>query len=224
MRVIRLPVGPIQANCYILVSDRPGRAALPEAVVIDPGDEGERIYDQLVQLGVDLKFIVNTHGHVDHIGGNAFLKEKLPGARIAVHRLDVQALTDPALNLSTFVFQGDRGVLSPPCDLPLEEGDELSFGGDSLAVIHTPGHTPGSICLLHRDGPGEDVLFTGDTLFRDGIGRTDLVGGNERELLRSIEDKLFILAGDTVIYPGHGPESTIGREKASWGRTSWSGR
>jgi len=173
-----------------------------EACLIDPGASPGEIKKYIRENSLDLKFIINTHGHGDHIAANGSF-----GVPICIHRLDKDFLTDAGLNLSSaFLFR----VTSPEASRLLEEGDEIALGRLKFKVIHTPGHTPGSITLL-VDG----VAFTGDTLFRFGVGRSDFDHGDEGALFRSINKKLLVLDGDTVIYPGHGESSTIKEELES---------
>lgn len=195
-------VGSMQVNCYIL-----GCPRTSEAIVIDPGDEPERIKKRLNARGLKLKFIVNTHGHADHIGANVAL-----GAPVYIHRLDAEFLTKPQLNLSAMF--GLPITLPMPAKL-LEEGQKLEAGQISLKVIHTPGHTPGGICL-----DAGEFIFTGDTLFAQGIGRSDFPYASEEDLLSSIRERLLILPDKTVIYPGHGPCSTIGEERILYEKAS----
>ena len=197
--VHRLVVSPFETNCYIAADE-----STREALIIDPGDEAHLISDAIYGCDVTVIGIVNTHGHADHIGSNAALKGEFD-CPIMIHRLDAPMLTDPQANLSASL---GPGLVSCPPDRLLAEGDEIAVGGLMLKVIHTPGHTPGGICLY-----GEGVLFSGDTLFMDGIGRTDFPGGSQRQLMDSIRTKLLVLPEETIVYPGHGPNTTIGREK-----------
>jgi len=183
------------ANCYI-VGDRKDKSAL----LIDPGGEPARIKDALKESELNLKFIINTHGHGDHILGNSYFD-----VPVYIHRLDKDFLTDPGKNLS-----GMFGLFLKTSKAArlLEDGEKVLLDNLEFDIIHTPGHTPGGISIK-LDG----VVFTGDTLFAGGIGRTDLPEGNEGLLFKSIKERLFALDDDTIIYPGHGPESTIGEEK-----------
>lgn len=193
----RIVVGPIETNCYLLAD-----AASRQALIIDPGEAPERIIKRLEYKTLKPIAIVNTHGHVDHIMANQALKTvyKIP---IYIHENDNEFLTDPALNYSQYV---GGGLTLPPADIKLKEGDIIDVGGLTVQVYHTPGHTPGGICLLC-----EDLLFTGDTLFCGSIGRTDLPGGDDETLTNSL--KLFSkLPKELKVYPGHGPESTIAQE------------
>jgi glyoxylase-like metal-dependent hydrolase (beta-lactamase superfamily II) len=199
MHVKRIVVGPLASNCYLVRCSDNG-----EALVIDPGAEPEVILKQLEMEGLTLRYIINTHGHGDHIGANAALKE-LTGAAILIHAGDAPMLTSAVKNLSAWL---DGGIVSPPADRTLADGDELRCGDIVFKVLATPGHTPGGISIL---GPG--VVFTGDTLFQGSIGRTDFPGGSFTVLLKSIREKLLILPDETLVYPGHGPATSIGREK-----------
>ncbi|MEW6106443.1 MAG: MBL fold metallo-hydrolase [Bacillota bacterium] len=201
IRTVR--VGALDTNCYIVGCERSRKA-----LVIDPGAEPERIVAALRADILECEVIVNTHGHVDHIAANGAVKAAT-GAAIAIHAQDARALVDPSVNLSILAMPGARGIESPRADRLLAEGDEVVAGSVRLRVVHTPGHTPGSISLV-----GDGVVFSGDTLFADGgIGRTDFPGGSYDSLVRSIEEKLFSLPDETVVYPGHGPSTTIGRER-----------
>ncbi len=180
-----------------------------EALVIDPAANIDGIIAQASQNNLNIKYIVNTHGHVDHISGNTDMKEKT-GAQIVIHESDADMLTStPAMVLRMF-----GAKQSPTADRTVRDGDIISVGGISLKVLHTPGHSPGSMSL-HTDG----YVFTGDTLFVGGVGRTDLPGGSGQVMARSIQEKLCTLPDDTKVMPGHNyggaPTSTIGREKTS---------
>lgn len=190
-------VGPIQTNCYLLIDSRSKKC-----LVIDPGDEAEKIIgeirkDKLIPTG-----IINTHGHYDHIGANSALKKQF-NIPISIHKLDTDCLVNPKKNLSGFVGISEK---SPPADKLLEEGDIIDFEGNQLKVIHTPGHTKGGICLI-----GDGFVFTGDTLFCEFVGRTDLPDGDEETLKKSLE-KLKKLPSEYKIYPGHDNQCTIGGE------------
>jgi glyoxylase-like metal-dependent hydrolase (beta-lactamase superfamily II) len=191
-------VGPMQANCYILECDET-RAA----VVVDPGDDGAQILNFLDENQLQLKLIVNTHAHIDHIAANLDLKEKT-SAPLCIHSADADMLVNPEKNLSFFI---GRPVSSPDSDRLLANGDVLEAGTIHLKVIHTPGHSPGSICLL-----GDGFIITGDLLFAGGIGRYDFPGSSYEELMTSLR-KVMMLDDDLIIYPGHGPRSTIGEER-----------
>jgi hydroxyacylglutathione hydrolase len=192
-------VGPMQVNCYILASAE----GLP-AIIIDPGDQERKISKILDKHKLRPKFIINTHGHYDHIGCD----DKF-GAPVYIHRSDLALLKDPQLNLSG-VFGFGFSVKSEI--KILEDNQNIELQGLILKVLHIPGHTPGGVALLMIK-PAEKIVFTGDTLFCHGIGRSDLEGGDESLLIQSIKEKLLTLPDDTVIYPGHGPSSIIGEEK-----------
>jgi glyoxylase-like metal-dependent hydrolase (beta-lactamase superfamily II) len=181
--IIRLTVGPIQANCYIVGCKKTG-----EAVVIDPGGDVSRIVSEIVKKKFTVRYILNTHGHWDHTAGNDELKE-ITKAPLLIHRADAGGLHERPEGL-------------------LEEGQEILFGTWTLRVLHTPGHTPGGVSFF---SPG--VVFTGDTLFAGSIGRTDLPGGNYTALIQGVRHKLLSLDERVRVYPGHGPPSTIAEEK-----------
>lgn len=201
IKVIMMTVGPIQGNCY-LVYDEETR----ECMVIDPGAEGARIAREIGKNDLRVKYIVNTHGHSDHMSANQEVKEAT-GAELLVHREDAPMLTDGNKNFS--VFMG-KCIDKPAPDRHLEEGDELMVGSTKFKVLHTPGHTRGGICLV-----GDNMCFSGDTLFEFSIGRTDLPGGSYPQLIESIKTKLLTLDDGVVVFPGHGPDTTIGRERAA---------
>lgn len=199
MKVKKVVVGIFEANCYILWDEKD-----KEAIIVDPGEEGERIIEIIRKDWLKIKSIVNTHTHIDHIGANDFLVERT-GAPLLVHSADVSLLQNAELNLSALTGK-DRSFSLPA--RVLEEGDEIRVGNFSLRVLHTPGHTPGSICLY-----GDNKLFSGDTLFAGGIGRTDLAGGNAKELQKSIKEKILTLPDEVVVYPGHGPSTVVDKER-----------
>jgi glyoxylase-like metal-dependent hydrolase (beta-lactamase superfamily II) len=190
----------MEVNCYVLASarDRP-------AIIIDPGDEENKIRRVLDDYKLKAAMVINTHGHFDHIGCDD--KFAVP---IYIHSLDAKMLRDAKSNFSIF-FVSPYKVNSEI--KTLQDQEVVKLEDIELQVLHTPGHTPGGTCLLMKH-PNNKILFTGDSLFCQGIGRTDL-GGNESLLISSIKEKLFILPNDTVIYPGHGPSSTIGDEKSN---------
>jgi len=196
------PVGPLQCNCTIL-ADEDSR----EAIVIDPGDEPERILRALEAMKLTPVALLHTHAHLDHITGSRSVKEAT-GAPIRVHPADrplYDALPEQA------AFFGLRAEAPLPPDDPLRDAEAIRFGPFSVRAIHTPGHTPGSTCFeLEGDRP---VLFSGDTLFRRSIGRTDLWGGDTDAILASIRLKLFPLAGDVRVVCGHGPDTSIDEER-----------
>jgi len=205
MKIDRLILGDFQTNCYVVRTEESAR----ECLVIDTGLESRDMVAFLAQHDLTPKAVILTHGHVDHIAGLTALRSKFPGLRVYIHKLDGPMLTDSQANLSEMTMQPFETV---PADVLLEDGVTVEEAGIVLKVLHTPGHTPGGICLYAET---EAVVFAGDTLFADGVGRTDFPGGDWNRLLDSIRTKLFILPERTVGCPGHGMRTTIGREKAS---------
>ena len=196
-----LPVGLLQCNCSVF-----GDETTREAIVIDPGDNIDDILAILDQHSLRVKTIVITHAHIDHIGGAAKLKAAT-GAPVVMNANDQELYNQLDVQAS---WLGMEPPARTAIDDAARDGDVLTLGSAEFRVLHTPGHTQGSISLWI---PTENKLIAGDTLFRDSIGRTDLPGGNPRQILRSIEDQLLRLPEETVVVPGHGPNTTIGREK-----------
>jgi len=194
-----LPTGPLEVNCYIIGCEKTNKAA-----VIDPGGHAQEILEKLKSHNLDVVMIINTHGHFDHIGGNGDLLE-VTGAELIIHRDDRPLLDRATEHAAVF---GLRAEPSPEPTRQLDGGETLQLGELLLEIIHTPGHSPGGMCILV-----EDCLFVGDTLFAGSIGRTDLPGGNHQQLILNIKEKLLPLPEDTKVYPGHGPMTTIGEEK-----------
>jgi glyoxylase-like metal-dependent hydrolase (beta-lactamase superfamily II) len=192
-----LALGDYQANCYIYASEDTKRG-----FIIDPGDEPEVIINRIKELGLNVDFIILSHGHPDHTGALKQVKEATK-APIAMHSGDARLLKDRLLHSLLGFPHSD---VTP--DRLLMDGEILTAGGLNLRVLHTPGHSPGCICLL-----GDGLVFTGDTLFNMGVGRTDLPGGDTHLLMASIHDRLLSLPDSTRVYPGHGPASTIGDER-----------
>lgn len=192
-------VGPLMVNCYVL-----GCENSREGVVVDPGDDTDRILDAVSRHGLKVVAVINTHGHFDHTGGNQRIITET-GAGLLIHELDAPML---ARAVDTAAMFGLTAENSPPPSRFLTEGEFVAFGDYRLRVLHTPGHTLGG-CSLHLEG----MVFTGDTLFADSVGRTDFPGGSSVALGKSIREKLLILPDDTIVYPGHGPSTTIGRER-----------
>jgi glyoxylase-like metal-dependent hydrolase (beta-lactamase superfamily II) len=196
-----LVVGPIMANCFIL-----GCEKTHKAVVIDPGAESGKILMALANLKLTVEYIINTHGHFDHVGANKKMKE-VTGAKLLIHKLDEPMLSMLSNTAAAFGLSAEN---SPPADQTIEDGDTIQFGDIILTVIHTPGHTPGGISLFC-----DDSVFVGDTLFEGSIGRTDFPGGDYGTLISSIQKKLFPLGDHVTVYCGHGSETTIGKENVS---------
>ncbi len=199
MKVHGFTIGPLETNAYLVVDE-----LSRQALLIDPGLESEGIYDIILAERLRLNAIVNTHGHFDHVWGNGFFKAKTE-APVLLHHADVPMMRQAAEQAIAFGFQVST---PPPPDRLLNEGDDVTVGRSQLRVFHTPGHTPGGICLY-----GEGVVFVGDTLFRGSVGRTDMPGGSLEILLTSIRSKLLSLPDETAVYPGHGPSTTIGEER-----------
>ncbi|MFO7274879.1 MAG: MBL fold metallo-hydrolase [Bacillota bacterium] len=193
-------LGSFGANCYIVACEE-----TRQALVIDPGVPDPWIQSCVTENNLTVAGIVLTHGHLDHIGGVDWVKE-WSGAPVAIHEDDAAYLTSPALNGSLYF---GTMVKASPADRLLRDGDEVQAGSLRFQVIHTPGHSPGGICLYR---PGH--LFTGDTLFAGSIGRTDLAGGDYRTLIESIKTRLLPLPPETAVYPGHGPATSLADEKA----------
>ncbi len=199
MMITSLPTGPLEVNCYLVGCEATGKAA-----VIDPGGDVESILTLLQQHDLTLAMVINTHGHFDHIGGNRLLVEKT-GCSLLIHQDDAPLLQRATEHAALFGLSTTR---SPEPTRLLNDGDVITVGDLTLRVIHTPGHSPGGICLHVAD-----FLFVGDTLFNGSIGRTDLPGGNHQQLIDNIKKKLLTLVDETTVYPGHGPATTIGQEK-----------
>ncbi len=204
MRIQQLTVGMMGVCCYIVSCEETNRAA-----IIDPGGDEERILSTCRQNDLQVEYLIATHGHPDHVCGNGPLKEAT-GAAIVMHRADAEFFGRADIK----GFFSQLGLPeSPPPDILVEDKDTITFGNESLTVIHTPGHTPGGICLYNAPD-----CFTGDTLFVGGVGRTDFPGGSTDELSRSIRTRLLTLPPETVVWPGHGyggARSTIGEEARS---------
>jgi len=194
----RIIVGPLEVNCYLI-----GCSKVGEVAIVDPGADSSEIITRISSQHYKPLYIINTHCHIDHTGANAEIKSKY-NIPILIHQDDAPFLTDPQDSSLQAILLAE---LSPPADRLLVEGDILNIGSLTLEVIHTPGHSPGGICLKFPEG-----ILTGDTLFCRGIGRTDLPGGSYPQLIDSVKNKLFTLEKSFPIYPGHGPFSTIGEE------------
>ncbi len=200
----QLLVGAIETNCYIV-----GCEQTLEGLIIDPGADAEKILKIVKEKNLNIKYIINTHAHIDHIGANKYLKETL-NSKICMHEEDIKFLKDPNLNLSAFVPQDLQGdcLPFPHPDIALNKDSQLKIGNLKALILHTAGHTPGSISIVI-----DKCVFTGDALFSGSIGRTDFPLADETTLINGIKNKLFKLPEKFRVYPGHGASSTIGKEK-----------
>jgi hydroxyacylglutathione hydrolase len=204
MKIDCLILGGYQTNCYVLRKDN----AAQDCLIIDPGLEADELLEFLDGQKLNPLAVVLTHGHIDHIAGVTALRNQFPETRLYIHKLDAEMLSKPMINLSLMT---GGAFTTEPEDVSLQEGDIIDLAGIKLLVLHTPGHTPGGISLYSEQG---GIVFVGDTLFADSIGRTDFPGGSMSKLLKSVREKLFTLPEETRVYPGHGPATTIAAEKA----------
>ncbi len=200
MIVKSLLVAPLEVNCYVIYCNR-----TKEGAVIDPGGSVPDILDLIEKEDVNVKHIINTHGHFDHIGGAKGLQDALKVPTL-IHKADMFLVENLSDQAALFGIHADA---PPRIDRFITEGDDISFGDETLRVLHTPGHSPGGVSL-HTPG----LVFSGDALFAGSIGRTDLKGGSYQTLVDSVASTLLTLDDDTLVYPGHGPATTIGQEKA----------
>jgi len=205
MKIDRLILGDFQTNCYVVRAEE----SATDCLVVDAGMDADGLIAFLAQHQLNPVAAVLTHGHVDHIVGTAALRQNFPRIRVYIHRLDAAMLADPQANLSAFA---GMVFTTEAADILLEDGDTVEQAGITLKVFHTPGHTPGGICLYAEQ---EGLVFVGDTLFADSVGRTDFPGGDMDQLIEGIRTKLLTLPDATAVYPGHGMRTTIGREKRS---------
>ncbi len=196
MELKKFTVGDLMSKSYIISENG-------KAIIIDPGADGEKLYNYLQKNNLKLKYIINTHGHFDHIAANKFLKDKTDAKILAHPKTDLK-FKDPELNLSQSLKR--ERVISPALDRALNEGDIINFETLKLKVIYTPGHSEDGISIYLEE---EKALFSGDCIFASGVGRTDFNDSNFEKLVNSLEEKLFLLPDDTIFYPGHGPESSI---------------
>lgn len=199
MKLLTFILGDMGTNCYFVI-DEPSK----ECIIVDPAADAPRIYEKIVSLALKVKYIVLTHAHFDHMLALEELRD-LTGAPLAIHRLDNELLPHP--EQTCMLRFGGRSDSIRQAELLLEDGDLLMLGQSRIMVMHTPGHTPGSICLIF-----DDVILSGDTLFREDIGRYDLYGGDFRQLQASVK-RIAALEGDYKIYPGHGPSTRLSYER-----------
>ena len=199
MKYEMLIVGPLETNCYLVYC----QDSL-ECAVVDPGAEADRIFLMIARKNLKPELILNTHGHIDHIGANKDVKEKY-NIPLYLHSADSPMLENVQQS-EMAIFLG--AMDSPPPDNLLNDGDKIKIGKSSLRVIHTPGHSPGSVSFL-----GDGFLISGDTLFFGGVGRTDLPGGSWKDMESSIKNKILTMPDEMVVLPGHGPSTTVGQEK-----------
>lgn len=202
-----LPLGELYANCYLV-----SKAGARDVVCIDPGAEAGKLLAELRDRDLSVETILLTHGHADHIGALNELRKAFPYAKVGVHHKDSVMLADPERNLSTFL--GEIITCDKP-EMPLEDGEEFRSAGLAWKVIWTPGHTEGGSCYLATEPEsGENLLFSGDTLFHLSVGRTDFPGGSYQKLMDSLKDKLLTLPPETLVYPGHGEATSVKEEAA----------
>ena len=194
-------VGQLGVNCFIL-----GDSSTGEGVIVDPGADAEKILAATEKLGLSIRYVINTHGHFDHVGGNRRVLAAT-GAQLLIHEEDTPFLSRAADVATMYGLSTEN---SPPPDRFLEDGMVIGFGGFSMKVLHTPGHTPGGCCLYLEE---QGKVITGDTLFAEGVGRTDFPGSSHDALIHGIRTKLMVLPDSTLAFPGHGPSTTIGHEK-----------
>lgn len=200
LSILGLTLGPLETNSYLVFCPE-----TREALAVDPGFDAEAIVERALDEGLRIVEVVNTHGHIDHVCGNGLVREAT-GAKVVMHGEDLEILRYP--DAGFLASLGLAGHTPTEPDSFIEEGDKIEFGRQSLRVIHTPGHTPGGICLV-----GDEVVFTGDTLFAGSVGRTDLFGGDQEVLLNSIRERVLTLPDGTTVEPGHGPSTTVGEER-----------
>ena len=193
MKIIRLEVGSLGTNCYIVFCEKTKKAAVIDLATIH-------------RENLIVEYIINTHGHMDHVMANHQIKEAT-GAKVLIHEQDAKMLKNAHYNLSVYV---GKAATFEDADQLLKDGDTITFGSVTLKVLHTPGHSPGGICLFAEN---EDILFCGDTIFCESVGRSDLVGGSYSQIINSVKEKIMVLKDDVKLLPGHGPDSSVGWER-----------
>lgn len=211
MKIDLLVMGLYQTNCYVLRESQAAKAC-PErsrrdCLIIDAGLGGGELIDFLQGHKLNPVAVILTHGHIDHIAAVTALRKNYPDIKVYIHKLDAEMLAEPLHNLSALA---GRLFRVKPADFLIEDKSIIEHAGIKLTVLHTPGHTPGGICLYSKDN---EIVFTNDTLFAESIGRTDFPGGSMGELIKSIREKILTLPDETKVYPGHGPATTIAEEK-----------
>lgn len=199
IKALPLPVGLLQSNCYLVYCSNSRKA-----VIIDPGEEGDRILEAIRERRLQPVWILLTHGHGDHIGAIGFLKQHF-SIPVAIHREEASMLTDPTVNMSSLF---GLSITAPPADRLLKDGDVIDFEGKTISVLHTPGHSPGGVSYRI-----DQYVFTGDALFKGTVGRTDIPGGSHVRLIHGIKEKILALDDEVIVYPGHGPVTTVGEER-----------
>lgn len=204
MKIDHLTLGSYQTNCYILRKTK----VATECLIVDTGLQANQPVDFLRQNNLNPAAVVLTHGHADHIAGVGAVCKSWPDIKVYIHKRDAEMLTGQRPNLSEMTGQP---FSTKPADFLIEEPDVIEQAGIKLQVLHTPGHTPGGICLYSKQ---QGIVFVGDTLFAGSVGRTDLANGSMTQLIKSIKEKLCVLPDETIVYPGHGPSTTISQEKA----------
>lgn len=199
MKVKIFTNGSFEENCYLAIDE-----GTREGIIVDPGSQPKLIIEWVREEDCDVKYVINTHGHSDHIGANTDICNEFD-AKLGIHPMDAPMLTDAKLNLSAY---WGLNILSKKADFFVNEDDIIKVGSSRLRVVHTPGHSPGGICLIN-----EKFVFSGDSLFAGSIGRTDFPGGSTAGLIENLKEKLLSLDDSVIVYPGHGPSTTIGSEK-----------
>jgi glyoxylase-like metal-dependent hydrolase (beta-lactamase superfamily II) len=199
MKILMIPTGALDVNTYYAVCEK-----TKKGFIVDPGGYDQTLTDKIKEDGVSLEYIILTHGHHDHIGGVGQFMKEFPKARLIASKHEKEMLSDPRMNFSNYF--GDVMSIAP--DIYADDGDKLTIGDLELTFLHTPGHTPGGMCIYV-----ENILFSGDTLFRQSIGRTDFPGSSFVDLEKSLYEKLFVLPDETIVLPGHMEETEIGFEK-----------
>jgi hydroxyacylglutathione hydrolase len=203
MKIDRLILGDFQTNCYVVRKDE----AATDCLIVDAGLDSTDLLAFLAEHHLNPTAVVLTHGHIDHIAGLPALRQQHPRLKVYIHTLDADLLANPQANLSLFAGESFE---TDPADVLLQDGDTVQEAGMTLRVLHTPGHTPGGVCFYAES---EGLVFAGDTLFAEGVGRTDFPGGNGRQLLESIRTKLLTLPDATAVYPGHAMRTTVAHER-----------